>query len=119
MHTHVLTLPNNYLRHAKNADPAAYASPQFTHTFAASSSREMGAVFRKLFQTSYFYVDILQDVVGAGPPSRSLQKKGVLSAQWLEYWWQGLSSLFISVVLFPLLTLALYGSGRVETTFVP
>mmetsp|Transcript_21179 Transcript_21179/g.55176 ORF Transcript_21179/g.55176 Transcript_21179/m.55176 type:complete len:618 (+) Transcript_21179:94-1947(+) len=38
---------------------------ELSEAVIASSSREMGAVFRKLFQTSYFYVDILQDVAGA------------------------------------------------------
>ncbi|KAF5828644.1 cytosolic glycerol-3-phosphate dehydrogenase [Dunaliella salina] len=38
---------------------------ELSEAVIASSSREMGAIFRKLFQTSYFYVDILQDVAGA------------------------------------------------------
>lgn len=42
------------------------AKKELSEAVVGTASRETGALFRKLFQTPYFNVDIVQDVVG-GP----------------------------------------------------
>ena len=41
------------------------AKQELSEAVVGATSRETGLLFRKLFQTPYFNVDIVQDVVGA------------------------------------------------------
>lgn len=55
------------------------AKKELSEAVVGATSRETGALFRKLFQTPYFNVDVVQDVVGG---SASACTPG-------NIWWMG------------------------------